>query len=220
MTNRDRLEKATRHLREERAAFLAKFEALNKEQLDFKPSRNSWSIGQIAHHVALAEGVWQGHLKNALANGDREKGAVEHVSLDEIPFRSRIFPDFILKSPIVVGPMSVFVNMIPRPFQSMMFAVPLFKMDASGRMMPTPGLPRARLLGLLEETRRRTLDLVEPRADWDLTRFRVSHPLVGRQDVYGVLELLASHEQRHSLQVESIRKKPDFPGLAGKAGTV
>ena len=220
MTNRDRLEKAMDRLQHERAAFLGRFDRLKQAQLDFKPSRNSWSIGQIAHHVALGEAVWQGYLKNVLAKGDRERGAVEHVTLKQIPFRSRFFPDFIFKNPLVVAPMSVLVNMLPRPFQSMMFAVPLFKMDASERMQPASGLPRAQVLGLLEQTRKRTLDLVETRADWNLTRFRVAHPLVGSQDVYGVLDLLASHEQRHSVQVDSIRRKPGFPGRTDNAGAV
>jgi hypothetical protein len=99
----------------------------------------------------------------------------------------------------------------------MLFAVPLFKMDASTRMQPILGLARARIRDLLRDIRQATLDLVEPCGDWDLTRFRVVHPLVGNQDIYGVLELLASHEQRHSLQIDSIRKQPGFPEPGGKA---
>ncbi len=220
MTNRDRLEKAVDRLQHERAAFLSRFEGLNQAQLDFSPSRNAWSVGQVVHHVVLAESVWQGYLKNVLARGDRERGAVEHVSLKQIPFRSRFLPDFIFKSPLIVTPMSVFVNLLPRPFQSMLFAVPLIKMDASDRMQPAGRLPRAQILSLLAEVRKRTLDIVEPRADWNLARFQVSHPLVGDQDIYGVLDLLSSHEQRHSLQIDSIRKKPGFPGSADKAGAV
>ncbi len=211
MTNRELLEKAVDRLHHERAVFLSKIERLVQAQLDYSPSRNSWSAGQVAHHVALGESVWQVHLKNVLAGGDREGGAVERVSLDQIPFSSRIVPDFILKSPLVVLPLSFLVNMMPRPFQSMLFAMPLIKMEASTRMLPTQGLSRTQILSRLEETRKATLNLVEPCADWDLTRFRVVHPLVGDQDIYGVLELLASHEQRHSLQIDSIKKQPGFP---------
>ncbi len=220
MTNRQRLQKAIDRLLEERAAFKGRFENLDQVQLDFRPSRNSWSVGQIAHHVALGEAVWQGYLKNVLARGARENGAVEHVSLNQIPFRSRFVPDFVFRSPLVVAPMSVFVHLIPRPLFSVLFAVPLFKMDASERMQPTFGVARAQLFSLLDETRRRTLDLVRPRADWNLSRFRVSHPLAGNQDVYGVLELLASHEQRHSLQIDSIKRKPGFPGASNSAGAL
>jgi len=211
MTTQDRLTKAIDRLQHERAVFFGKFECLDQRQLDYKPSRNSWSAGQIAHHVALGEAVWQSHLKSVLSRGNRERGAIERVSLEQIPFSSRVIPDFVFKFPFVVGPMSFFVNLMPRPVQSMLFAVPLFKMDASMRMQPKLGMSRAQILEVLEETRKATLKLVEPYADWDLTRFRINHPLVGNQDVYGVLDLLASHEQRHSLQIESIKKQPGFP---------
>lgn len=211
MTNRDRLQKAVDRLQQERAALLRTFEDFDQAQLDYRPRRDSWSAGQVAHHVALGEAVWQSFLKKIISDDHRDSGAVERISLDQVPFSSRVFPDFLLRSPLATGPLSFLVNFVPRPVQSMLFAVPLFKFDASARMRPTHGLLRGRLLEILRDVRQETLSLVEPRADWDLTRFRVIHPLVGSQDVYGVLELLASHEQRHSLQVNSIKKQPDFP---------
>lgn len=220
MTNQDRLTRAIDRLQHERAVFFNKFERLDQGQLSYKPSRNSWSAGQIAHHVALGEAVWQAHLKNVLSKGNRERGAIERVTLQQIPFSSRVIPDFVFKSPFVVGPMSFFVNLMPRPLQSMLFAVPLFKMDASVRMQPKQGMSRAQIIDLLEETRKATLKLVEPYAEWDLTRFRVNHPLVGNQDVYGVLDLLASHEQRHSLQIDSIKKQPGFPKPEDKTKSI
>jgi hypothetical protein len=211
MTNQDRLTKALDRLQHERSVFLGKIDGLNQVQLDYRPSRHSWSIGQVAHHVGLGEGVWQGYLKSVLKDGDREKGASRKVSLDEVPFSSRIVPDFILKSPFVLAPLSVLMNMMPRPLQSMFFAVPLVKMDAGPRMQPKHGLPRAQIFKFLEEIRKDTLQLVEPLAAWDLTRFRILHPLVGDQDVYGILELLASHEQRHAQQIETYKKTNGFP---------
>ncbi len=220
MTNQERLEKAAGRLQRERAVFLSKFERLDQNQLDYKPSRHSWTAGQVAHHVALGEAVWQSYLRNVLAAGNRERGATERVTLDQIPFRSRILPDFVFKSPLVVVPLSFVMRFVPRPVQSMLFAVPLFKMDASARMQPISGLPRTRILGLLDETRKATLNLVEPCADWNLTRFRVVHPLVGDLDVYAVMDLLASHEQRHALQIDAIKKQAGFPKPEGRGRTL
>jgi hypothetical protein len=88
-------------------------------------------------------------------------------------------------------------------------------MDAIPRMQPKLGLPRVQILKLLDETRNATLAIVQPLAAWDLTLFRVIHPLVGDQDVYGILELLANHEQRHSQQIDLIKKLPGFPQPEG-----
>jgi hypothetical protein len=211
MTNQDRLAKALDRLQHERAVFLSKIDRLSQVQLDYQASRHSWSIGQVAHHVGLGEGVWQGYLKSVLKDGNREKRATRKVTLEEVPFSSRIVPDFILNSPFVLTPLSVLMNLMPRPLQSMFFAVPLVKMDAGPRMQPKQGLPRAQIFKFLEEIRENTIQLLEPLAEWDLTRFRIMHPLVGDQDVYGILELLANHEQRHAQQVETFKKTNGFP---------
>ncbi len=220
MTNSDRLSKSIDRLQHARAVFLSKIERLNQAELDFQSSRNSWSIGQVAHHVGLSESVWLSYLRNVLRLGSREKGASLRVSLKEVPFSSRIIPDFILNSPIFVAPASVIINLMPRPVQSMFFAVPLVKMDAGPRMQPKLGMTRAQILKFLSDTRKTTVDLLEPLADWDLTRFRILHPLVGDQDVHGVLELLASHEDRHTQQIESIKKATHFPQREGKPGNL
>ncbi len=211
MENRERLTRAIDRAQHERAVFLGKIEGLSQAQLDFRPARNAWSIGQIAHHVGLAEGVWQGYLSSVLKAGASKKEATLRVSLQEVPFSARLIPDFILRNPFVLGPLSMVVNLLPRPFHSMLFAVPLIKMDSGPRMQPRHGMSRGQLLKLLDETRKEMLAILDPAAGWDLTRFRVVHPLVGDQDPYGILELIASHDQRHSQQVGSITKNSDFP---------
>jgi hypothetical protein len=211
MSNQDRLARAIDRLQHQRATLLAKIDGLQQAQLDFQPVGQAWSIGQVAHHVGLGENVWQGYLKTVLKNAKQTREATLQVSLDEVPFSSRFIPDFLWRNRFILTPLTLMVNCMPRPVQSMLFAVPLVKMDAGPRMQPKHGLPRTQILQLLDDTRKVTLDLLQPVADWDLTRVRIVHPLVGDQDAYGILELLASHEQRHAQQIDSIKKKPNFP---------
>jgi hypothetical protein len=218
MTNRDRFAKAVDRLQHERAVLLGAIERMSQIQLNFQPSRHSWSIGQVAHHVGLAETIWHGYIRAVLKKGNREDGATVRVSLQEVPFSSRIVPDFILNSPFVLAPLSIMVNFLPKPIHSMLFAVPIFKMEAGSRFQPKVGLARNQIRRFLEDTRRTTLQLIEPFADWDLSLFRILHPLVGDQDVYGVLALVANHDQRHTSQIESIKKAPDFPPGVSAAG--
>jgi hypothetical protein len=211
MTHRDRFNRAVDRFQHERAVFLSGIERLTQIELNYQPTRHSWSIGQLAHHVALAESVWFGYIKSLLGKGSRDNGATLRVSLQEVPFSARMIPDFVLKSPFVIAPLSFMVNMLPRPLYSMLFAVPIFKFDAGARMQPRVGLTRTQILKILSDTRKTTMDLINPVADWDLSRFRLNHPLVGEQNVYGILELIASHDQRHTSQVESIKKTSDYP---------
>ncbi len=216
MEKRNSLERSIERLQQERLGLLGRIEGLNQAQLDFRPSRQLWSIGQVAHHVGLGEKLWQGYLATALKNGGQRHEASVHVSLEDVPFSSRIVPDILWRNPFVLTPLSLMIRLIPRPVQSMLFAVPLIKMDAGPRMQPKHGLPKTQTLQFLAEARRTTLDLLQPVRDWDLTRIRIIHPLVGDQDVYGILELLSSHDQRHSQQIDSIKKNGNFPGSEEK----
>ena len=211
MSDKDRTRRSIDRLQVARAALLSRIDRLEQAQLDYQPSRQSWSIGQIAHHIGLGERVWQGYLNSAFKKANQKREAALHVSLEDVPFSSRIIPDFVWRNPLVLTPLSLMVKFIPRPVQSMLFAVPLVKMDAGPRMQPKHGLSRTQILQFLEGTRKMTLDMLQPVADWDLTRIRIVHPLVGDQDVHGILELLSSHEQRHSQQIDFIKKKANYP---------
>jgi hypothetical protein len=219
MTHEERLAKAIDKLQHERAVLLSKIERLEQRQLDFRPSSHSWSIGQVTHHVGLAEAVWHGYVKSVLKTGTHKREATLRVSLQEIPFSSRVIPDFLWRNPFVLTPLSMMVSLIPRPLQSMLFAVPLFKMDAGPRMQPQYGMTRTQLLKFLDEVRKTTLEILRPVAEWELSRFRISHPLAGQQDIYGILELIASHEQRHAEQIDSIKKRLYFPRKEVATGT-
>ena len=212
MTASEQLKRGVDRLQQQRGVLLGAIETLTQEQLDYRPSRHSWSIGQIAHHVGLGEVVWRGYLKALLKDGGAGGSAVLRVSLQEVPFSSRILPDFVLRNPLVLAPLSMMVNLMPRPLQSMFFAIPLVKMDAGPRMQPKLGMSRSQVFKFLAETLKGTLDILDPLAGKDLSRYRIVHPLVGDQNVYGVLDLLSSHEQRHAQQIESIRKASAFPG--------
>lgn len=211
MTNREQFSRAVSRLERERALLLEGIGRMSRPQLDFKPSRPAWSVGEVVHHVALAEKLWQGYVRELLDKGDPQRGARREISLQEIPFSSAAIPDALLRSPLVLGPLSFMVNFVPGPVQSTLFAVPLIKMQAGPRMQPTHGLPSSTLLELAGQVRQTTLKLLAPAAQWDLTRFRIVHPLVGDRDIYGILELIASHDQRHRLQIKSIQENPDFP---------
>jgi hypothetical protein len=217
MNARDQFSKAVDRLEHQRALLLSAIETLNQVQLDFKPSRQSWSIGQIAHHVGLGEVVWRGYLKSLLKDGAARGEGCVRVSLNEVPFHSRFIPDFVLRSPFVLGPLSLMIDFMPRPLQSMFFTVPLVKMDAGARMQPKLGMSHGQVLKFLADTRRATLEVLDPLSEKDLTRYRIVHPLVGDQNVYGVMDLLASHEKRHTQQIEGIKRNPEFPGADGTA---
>ena len=55
-------------LKASRAEYLAAIEGLSPEQWKFKPAPGKWSIGEVAEHVALAEGLLFAKMEEALKN--------------------------------------------------------------------------------------------------------------------------------------------------------
>lgn len=211
MTPSQRFDQVMEGFRAERENLLESIRSMDQRQLDFQPSRLEWSAGEVVHHVMLAEKLWQGYIRELLDGADPRRGARREISAQELSFQSPLIPDVILQSPWVLGPMSVMVNFIPKTVQSTLFAVPLIKLKAGPRLQPKRGLSPATLLELSDQVRLATLEMLAPVKTWDLSRFCVNHPFIGEQNVYGILELVASHDQRHKLQIENIQKDSAFP---------
>lgn len=211
MTNREKMGRMQNLLRRERANLLGALEGLTDEQLNFKPNSRSWSAGQVAQHVGIGEEVWQGFLRSLLSEGAGRGGKVRRISLQELSFTSRLIPDFVLNSPLVLEPVSVLVDWMPRPLQMMFFAVPLVKIGAGPRMQPAGGLSGKALLEYLSGIRKATLELLGPHSDEDLSTYRIIHPLIGDRNIYSVLEMLANHERRHTSQIKSVIGSAGFP---------
>jgi hypothetical protein len=68
---------------------------------------------------------------------------------------------------------------------------------------PTTGLPAARLLRELAESRSRTREIAGRAALRDMSHGRFPHPFLGRMDFYQWVLFLAEHETGH---VEQVRK--------------
>ena len=211
MTNAEMLASAIGKMQEERAAFLRCIEGLSQAELDFKPAPDSWSVGEVAHHVGLTETVFHRYMADLLRSGSREQGASRTIPFDELPMGPQMIPPSILRLAPVLLPFSIMSAFMPRSLQSALLANPLVKIKTAPAVEPKHGIPQTELLGFLTKARQATLELLEPVKDWDLTRFRWFHPLMGGHDVYGTLELIASHDRRHAGQAERVKKGPKFP---------
>jgi hypothetical protein len=163
--------------------------------------------------VVLAESVWQGYLAEILEEGSRNQGAVRAVSMEEVQYTSPLLPDVVMQSPFFLGPLSVMTGLIPTPIEALLVATPLFKIRAGPRMRPRHGLPRDTLLQFAHQIRETTLGILSKTRDWDWDpeRFRISHPLFGSRDIYGIMELIRSHDQRHRRQIEAAKACRRFP---------
>jgi uncharacterized damage-inducible protein DinB len=62
------------------------------------------------------------------------------------------------------------------------------------------------LLAELRQVRERTLAFIEETMERDLSKYRMPHPFLGMLNTYQWFQLIASHEIRHSKQMQEIAK--------------
>lgn len=74
-------------LKTSRAEYLAAIEGLSPEQWKFKPTPGKWSIGEVAEHVALAEGLLFAKMEEALKNPIAEDWAQKTAGKTELLLR-------------------------------------------------------------------------------------------------------------------------------------
>lgn len=194
-----------------RRAFISRIDTLSQSQLDFKPARNEWSIGEVAHHVALTEQTFQATIKDLLERGAATGSATKTIDFDELPMGPRVIPPGILRLPVVSMPMSLMMGMMPDFMKSFILANPIMKIRTAPSVEPRAGTPREELLALLSQLRKQTLALIEPVRDQDLSRYRWNYAFLGSRNIYSTLEMLADHDHRHVIQIERIKRAPAFP---------
>jgi hypothetical protein len=167
----------------DRAGLLASVAGLSREQLDFRPSAESWSIGEVLHHLALAHEA-TAKLMSIMVRRARD----ENVPRDPEPERSVL---------------SAIDGVVP--------GVEEGKASAPDRVVPQSYLAPEEALARLEASSRRVVGAVETLSAFDLSSLRFPHPFFGELDAYQWLLVTGWHERRHTKQIERIRASAGFP---------
>jgi hypothetical protein len=168
-------------------------------------------VGEVAHHVGLTEDFLIRSAGEILSSAGEGGRVTKKVSLDQLPLGPQFVPHSVLRLPFVLGPITLMSRVTPRFVQSVILANPLIKARTAPQLEPRAEIPRRELLGFLARVRRSTLSTLEAVKDRDLSQFCWRHPLMGSQDIYGVVDLMASHDQRHERQIDRITRHPRFP---------
>lgn len=154
---------------------------LAQVQLDFRSSPQSWSIGEVLHHLHLVE-----------------NSVVNLVMMSSERAREKnLGPD--LTNGSVVGGLDHFQIEVPRR-----------KVQAPASVVPQSGLAKNELLNALAGSRAKLLEAITAVAPYDLHQLRYTHPLLGKLDLYLWILFVSKHEQRHTRQVIQIKSDLDL----------
>lgn len=195
--------------RSTRSRTIAMADELSQEQLDFTPASGKWSAGEVLDHLLLAERV----------NRDQIAELIDLKKAQRRPFVRRTFADvnvsiaYIPKSilPILEVPFTLLNTFVPAGVREFMTSNRLVPAQSPDIASPRRGRPVAELREALASSFKETEDLLNANADLDYVEMKVQHPLMGTNNVPGLLRFMALHEKRHQSQINNIMASPQFP---------
>ena len=211
MTNQERLNDGISRMRTERTQVLSVISGSSQAQLDFKPSAEVWSVGEIAHHIGLAERGILGIAKEAVTCADAGTSTSKSVGYDELPITPAMIPKSLFRLAPILKPFALSMRFMPAPLHNFILANPVVKVKTAPNLVPKAGMERGEIISFLNQAREETLQWLDSIKNRDLSRCVWEHHLMGRHDIYGTLDVLAEHEHRHLQQMEGVRKNPKFP---------
>lgn len=211
MTNEQRLNDGLDRMRTQRTQVLSLISALSQEELNFKPASDAWSVGEIAHHIGLAEQGLIKIAKDVVRSAGASQSGSKDVAYDELPITPTGVPKSVFSLAPVLKPFAWTMRFMPSPVHQFILSNPLVKAKTAPNLEPKAGMDRKEIITFLNEVRDDTLRWLDTVKDRDLSRYHWDHHLLGHNDVYGTLDVLADHEHRHLQQMEGVKKNPKFP---------
>lgn len=183
---------------------------LSQSQMDYKPAANKWSVGEVLDHLILGQRLYLTYLTQVIAMKKAGKRPLLKLTLTDVDISIGYVPKnllTVLEIPLTI--LNLFLPGSVRDFMTLNRLLPAQNPDIT---TPRPGRSAADLRDDLMASLRETEALLESNAGLDYGEMMIQHPLLGNNNVPGLVRFLTLHEQRHQSQIESILGSPGFPG--------
>ena len=182
---------------------------LSQAQMDYAPAAGKWSAGEVLDHLLLAERLNRGQFVELIALQRGGRRPELRRSFSDVNVSVAYLPKSLL--PYLEIPFTFLSALTPAFVREAVMRsrrVPAQRPDAAA---PRRGRAADELRSDLAASLAETESLFEANPGLDYGSMFVSHPMLGRNDVAGLLRFIALHEQRHQSQLGEIAADPRFP---------
>lgn len=159
---------------------------LTAEQLNWQPGSGAWSIGQCIDHLCATNEVYVSAISAALT--DKSLASVEEIA-------PGWFGRWFIRNYIEPSPESKHAS-APKKI------VPVARVDLS-------------ILNRFLSSNDAVREVVRRASDYDVNRIRFRNPFIPiiRFTAGTGLQIICSHQRRHLLQAERVKRSLDFPAV-------
>lgn len=198
-----------------RAETLRMARDISAEESVTRPSADQWSPGEILDHLILSEKLHRSSFAEVIELARAGKRPVIYRTLTELDTSVFGFPKELL--PLVSIPLMTFNLFVPAGLREFFVQNRILPANNPKASEPAPARPLSELIADLDRSARETQALFEANPGVDYKRMRICHPLLGNNDVAGLIRILDFHEQRHQEQFREVVAKVRAQGTATAA---
>lgn len=182
---------------------------VTEEQAAWSPKAGAWSVVQILDHVVLFEGLYREAISKLIALQKQGRKPEIKYSLGDIDVSMPGVPRAVWTA--IEVPLDIANNFIPAVVRQTIIRFPIVAATSPKIADPRPGLTLAGIKEQLEEAARLTTELLAAPLPDDGRNMKVSHPILGVNNVVDLLGLIAAHEERHQRQIRDVLMNPRLP---------
>lgn len=184
-------------------------QGLSQSQIDFEPAPGKWSVGEVLDHLILGQRLNQCYIAELIGMKKAGHRPVLRLSFEDVDVSIGYVPKSILPAlEVPFNVLNMFLPNIARDFMTRHRLVPAQNPELT---TPRRSRPVDELRNDLVSSLKETEVLLESNAHLDYSEMLIQHPLLGNNNVPGLLRFLALHEQRHQSQINDILRSPRFP---------
>lgn len=195
--------------RQTRAQTLAMVRELSQAQMDFVTAHKKWSVGEVLDHLILGQRLNLCYITEVIGMKKAGHRPVLPLGFKDVDVSIGYVPKSIL--PALAMPFTIFNMFVPNSVRDFMTRYRLVPAQNAELTTPRRFRPADELRDDLISSLKETEALLERNAGLDFSEMLIQHPLLGNNNVPGLLRFLALHEQRHQSQIESVLRSPGFP---------
>ena len=192
-----------------RSRTMALVDQLSQEQLDFTSGVGKWSVGEVLDHLLRAENLNREQITELIELSKAGRKPFVRRTFSDVNVSVAYIPKVLL--PVLEVPFTLLNTFVPARVRQYMTRNRLIPAQAPDIATPKKGRPAGELRKDLASSIKETENLFNANADLDYREMSVQHPLLGTNDVPGLLRFMAAHEQRHQSQINNIMASPQFP---------
>lgn len=183
--------------------------SVTQDQAAWSPRGGVWSMLQIADHLLRSEELYREQFIRLIEMAREGKKTTINISLREVDASFSIIPREIV--PIFEIPFRMISMFVPSVVRETIIRYPLVSAINPKVSDPRPGLNVETLREQMALGIDVTAAVFTPPLPKNLDEMKISHPILGNNNVVNILRIITAHEERHHGQMNNLRTQAGFP---------